>query len=348
MLTTETLRRMISYDPETGIIRRIRATAVTTAGAIAGYIDVNGYRCLDIAGRPYKAHRIAWFYVTGVWPNEYIDHINGVKSDNRFVNLRLATNSQNQANRGLARTNTSGVTGVRYQVDRRKWVAMITVNGHCQNLGRYATKEEAIAAYQTARNNAWGGYVRGADHAPTKLHRETGAGFIDHGELSAEFLRSILSYDPDKGTFRRLVSRQGHSRVGDVPGRAEWTGQRSIKIKGKRYREHHLAWLYVHGRMPVDELDHINGDPGDNRIANLREATSQQNKQNRRVQKRSTTGRKGVTFEHRQVRKYAARIKAPDGTHVHLGSYMTLADASAAYQAAAIKYFGEFAKPPPE
>lgn len=349
MLTLERLRRVLSYDRDTGLFVRRIAAPNAEVGTIAGYIDVNGYRCLDVDGRPYKAHRLVWFYVTGTMPVEYIDHVNGQKSDNRFANLRLATNSQNQANRGLAQTNTSGTTGVRFEEGRQKWRASITIRGTAINLGRFATKEEATAAYQTARNNAWGEYVRGAKAIGTVTADEFEAsiGAINHSELTVEFLKSILAYDPQSGRFTRPVSRQGQSKAGDVAGSIEWTGYRNIKIRGKRFRAHHLAWLYVYGRLPRGEVDHINGVRDDNRIDNLRETTRRQNSHNTRGHKDSLLGIKGVAFDARCIRKYYARIKI-GGKHINLGHFLTAEDAAAAYNDAARAAFGEFAKPPPE
>lgn len=348
MLTHERLLRVLSYESATGLFRRRIGGTTIRAGEIAGYIDAKGYRSIAVDGHPYKAHRLVWFYVTGIMPIEYIDHINGDKSDNRFRNLRLATNSQNQANRGLSRVNTSGITGIRFQEDRQKWVAMITIRGKQTNLGRFTTKEEAVAAYQTARNNAWGEFVRGASvrrNLPPPIGNEPGA--VHHPEVTAELLRTMFSYDPDTGRFTRLKGRQGHARAGDLAGRVEWTGQRGIKIMGKRYAEHRLAWLYVKGRLPVGEIDHINGNPGDNRIVNLRESSRSQNLHNTRGHSDSIVGLKGVSFDDRCVRKFYARIKI-DGKVVNLGHFLTAEDAAAAYNDAARAAFGEFAKPPLE
>ncbi len=344
MLTLEKLKALIHYDPDTGRITRKVIIPQATKKESVGYIDTNGYHCLDIAGRPYKGHRIAWFYMTGVYPSEYVDHINGIKSDNRFANLRLATNSQNQANRPPPKNNTSGIKGIRFEAARNKWAARIWVHGKQTLLGRFPTKEEAAAAYETAAKNAFGEYVHGSErqtHTPTAV----GIGAVEHKELTAEELREMFSYDQETGRFTRLKGRQGQSKAGDVAGSTEWTGYRSIKIRGRRYREHHLAWLYVHGVMPDAEVDHINGDPADNRIANLRPCVRQQNNWNKSVQKRSYTQIRGVSYDPRCThRPYAARIKLPDGTRLNLGSFITAEDAENAYKAAAKAAWGVFAR----
>jgi HNH endonuclease/AP2 domain len=344
VLTLEKLRRLVSYDPDTGMFRRNIDGNTYRIGDVAGYINKFGYRCMDVDGRPYRAHRLAWFYMTGVMPSEYVDHINGQKADNRFCNLRLATNSQNQANRPAPKNNTSGIKGVRFEPARNKWRAVLWVQGKVIVLGRFDTKDAAAAAYETAARNAFGEYVSGAERqeppaAPIKI----GVGAVEHEAITSERLRSMFSYDPETGRFTRIKARQGQAKLGDIAGSTEWTGYRGIKIQGKRYREHHLAWLYVHGYMPTGEIDHINGKPDDNRIANLRECNSTQNKWNRRVQTRAVTGKKGVGFDDRCVRKYYARIKLGD-KYISLGHFLTAEDAAAAYETAARAAFGEFAR----
>lgn len=95
-------------------------------------------------------HRVAWYFHYGVWPARFVDHINGNRSDNRIVNLRLATPSENLQNRGKPKNNTSGFKGVSWNRPRQKWQATIRYNGRNKNLGGFATREEAAAAYNKA------------------------------------------------------------------------------------------------------------------------------------------------------------------------------------------------------
>ena len=97
-----------------------------------------------------KAHRLAWFFVYGEWPQKQIDHINGNKSDNRISNLRLATASQNLSNKGITKSNTSGYKGVSFNRTKKKWMASIKVNKKSINLGYFLTPEEASEAYKAA------------------------------------------------------------------------------------------------------------------------------------------------------------------------------------------------------
>lgn len=163
------------------------------------------------------------------------------------------------------------------------------------------------------------------------------------GDLSAERLRDLVSYCPRTGAM--IWRRRVNSRVptGSVAGCCDRLGYRRLKIDGRAYLAHRLAWLYVHGEWPVDEIDHINGQPSDNRLANLRAANSAQNKHNATLRRTNTSGTKGVRW-HRQRCKWCARITYA-GQERHLGLFDRKIDAAAAYDAAAKKFFGEFARP---
>jgi hypothetical protein len=160
-------------------------------------------------------------------------------------------------------------------------------------------------------------------------------------KLNAGRLREVLSYDPETGAFTWLVSTARHRRIGDVAGCVK-DGYRQIGIDGRRYRAHRLAWLWMTGEWPSAEIDHINGDPADNRIANLRPATSSQNKANARLRSDNSSKLKGVSYD-RQRQKWLARIVLA-GRARNLGRFTDPAAAHAAYAEAAAKHFGEFAR----
>lgn len=151
-LTAERLRELLSYDPETGVFRRLISTSSNAmAGDIAGGMNAGGYVRIGIDGISHRAHRLAWLYMHGEWPDAQVDHRNRVRSDTRFDNLRKATNAQNQQNRGMARTNTSGRIGVHWSVRVGKWRARIRLSGCRRELGFFDDIADAAAAYAEAK-----------------------------------------------------------------------------------------------------------------------------------------------------------------------------------------------------
>jgi len=157
------LRACLNYNPETGVFTWIVSTGPRVhEGDVAGYIDKadGGYSRIRIDGKMYQAHRLAWFYQTGVWPPHQIDHINMDRTDNRWANLRIATQTQNMENRGALATNTSGFKGAHWHKHARKWRAQITVNGKKHHLGHRNTREEAAALYAAAAEKHFGEFAR--------------------------------------------------------------------------------------------------------------------------------------------------------------------------------------------
>lgn len=147
--------------------------------------------------------------------------------------------------------------------------------------------------------------------------------------LTVARLREYLHYDSDAGTFTR------HADGKVLPGsRAGRGGRRQLCIDGRMYYVHRLAWLYVYGRWPDRMIDHVNGDVDDNRLVNLREATSSENAQNKRLTSQNKSGFCGVAFDDRKGSKnWRARIML-DGRSVSLGYFYTREEAAQAYRAA--------------
>jgi hypothetical protein len=162
-------------------------------------------------------------------------------------------------------------------------------------------------------------------------------------DLTQDLLKSLISYDPKTGVFRWLVDRGGGVRAGDVAGSVgKDSGYIFICVYNRLYRAHRLAWLYVTGRWPAAEIDHINLVRADNRFANLREASHSENCRNRRRQKNNVSGVRGVHMDKRRG-KWQARIKV-NGRKLYLGMFTDIADAAAAYAEAASRYHGEFGR----
>jgi HNH endonuclease len=164
-LTADRLRELLSYDPETGVFRwRVRPSPYMAilAGDEAGCFDGYGYRVIRIARFGYKAHRLAWLYMSGAWPRDQIDHLNGDKADNRWVNLREAGVSGNQANRPVCATNKSGFKGVFFleRASLRPWRAAVRIGGKTRYLGRFSAREEAALVYATAACGIHGEFAR--------------------------------------------------------------------------------------------------------------------------------------------------------------------------------------------
>ena len=143
MLKVERVRALLHYDPETGVFtRKVRTSNRINIGDVAGGKDAKGYICIRVDGKTYKAHRLAWLYMHGAWPTGEIDHINGVRDDNRITNLRNVTKSQNQQNQRSVRG---------YSRDGKRWKSQIRVGGEFFHLGCFATQKEAHAAYLKAK-----------------------------------------------------------------------------------------------------------------------------------------------------------------------------------------------------
>jgi hypothetical protein len=159
MLTAEELREQLDYNPATGVFtRRVTNSSRVIVGDVAGFCGGGGYREIRLLGYRFGAHRLAWLYVYGVWPTKQIDHINGVRSDNRIVNLREATQAENQWNRKKTRGAKCKLKGVHF--DKGRFRAAIRVNSKLIHLGGYATEEEAHAAYVAAAEKEFGAFAR--------------------------------------------------------------------------------------------------------------------------------------------------------------------------------------------
>jgi hypothetical protein len=162
------LQELLQYSTDTGLFQwktdrhtgRGRGRKIAAAGDLAGSKTWNGYWCIRLDGRCYMAHRLAWFYVNGEWPSTSIDHVDMDRTNNRLVNLRLASNGENLRNRSLQRNNTSGHKGVTFDVGRGKWLAQISIDRRHIQLGRFDSIDGAVCAYRSAAVKYHGEFAR--------------------------------------------------------------------------------------------------------------------------------------------------------------------------------------------
>lgn len=148
ILTQEELKSQLHYDPETGVFTRLVANAGNVKiGDIADCKTYKGYIQIALFSKRYRAHRLAYLYMTGSWPKEQIDHINGIRNDNRWCNLREASQQQNQFNCAKNKNNTSGYKGVFWHKQRNKWFAQTSLNNKLIHLGLFNNKDDAARAY---------------------------------------------------------------------------------------------------------------------------------------------------------------------------------------------------------
>ncbi len=160
-ITAERLRELLIYDPDTGAFtRRMMLIGRCPVGSIAGSKNRLGYQQLILDHQSYLAHRIAWLYMYGRWPQGELDHVNGNRSDNRLSNIREATRGNNRANSGVGKNNKSGLKGAYWHVAAQRWSSSITVDGSKRWLGLFDTAEAAHAAYASAAKTFHGTFAR--------------------------------------------------------------------------------------------------------------------------------------------------------------------------------------------
>jgi len=163
ILTQEILKELLHYDPDTGVFtwlyrdkkwfkkdRICNSWNSRFLGKTAGSLHPCNYLFISIIDRVYRAHRLAFLYMTGSMPPEEMDHINGIRYDNRWENIRPVNRLVNSKNTKIGCNNTSGVTGVSWSKKRRKWEANIQGNGKNVHLGMFVDIQEAALARKKA------------------------------------------------------------------------------------------------------------------------------------------------------------------------------------------------------
>ena len=149
MITYKELIDILNYDVDTGIFTwKYTRSSRAIKGNVAG-TNSNGYIHINLNNKIYRAHRLAWLYCFQEWPEKHIDHVNGIRNDNRLDNLREASDTQNSFNIRAHKDSGTGIKGVYYNKSNNNYRAQIRANGKTISLGSFRTLEEAAKAYNT-------------------------------------------------------------------------------------------------------------------------------------------------------------------------------------------------------
>lgn len=158
-MTHDELKSLLRYEPETGKFYWVKSRVACRAGDQCGsYCKTLGYNQVGVKYKSHRANRLAFFYMTGRWPNGHVDHINGDSSDDRWCNLRECTPQQNAYNsrpRGV-------VKGISWDSERKKWLAQARIDGVKKNLGRFECFGEAVQRHRSVCKKAHGEFYRAA------------------------------------------------------------------------------------------------------------------------------------------------------------------------------------------
>ena len=149
-MTYDEVKKVLQYDPSTGVLTWLAPTSRKfKKGDVVGSHDSDGYLIVRIRGITYKQHRLAWLYMTGAWPAHQVDHANGIRDDNRWINLREATQSQNSMN--AKPKGVSGIRGVDWLNREKRWRVMIHGSGKRIIVGYFKEFQDAANAAKMAR-----------------------------------------------------------------------------------------------------------------------------------------------------------------------------------------------------
>lgn len=158
-ITQERLKQLVTYNPDSGIFYRKTTFGKSIAGNETGTKSMYGYLLITIDRKSYRAHRLAWLYMYGCIPNGHIDHINGIRTDNRIKNLREADYFKNAWNSKVQKNNTTGVKGVSFNKKSRLYDASVCKNNKRYYVGGFKTLDEAKIAIEEFREYLHGEFV---------------------------------------------------------------------------------------------------------------------------------------------------------------------------------------------
>lgn len=206
-LTKQELEQWLSYEPETGVFRWMRDAGSIKAGSVAGGKSDHGYRRLCLQKKFYAEHRLAWLAVHGVWPSHEIDHINGVRDDNRIVNLRDVPRVVNLQNIRTRKDNSVGLAGVRRDKVSGNFRAQIRHNGITIQLGSFTTAEGAHAAYVEAKRKMHIGFVPERMNDPEAISGAYGADQLPKVRLTSEDAATIKTLLSDGVLQEQIASK---------------------------------------------------------------------------------------------------------------------------------------------
>lgn len=156
MLTHKELLERLHYDPFTGQFTWLMDSCSRESGSLAGYKNPKGYIIVTVNNFGYRSHRLAWFYMKGIWPTHNIDHIDGDKSNNRFSNLRDVTQQHNTQNQ---RRVNGKVPGFHFNKTQNRWVIQLYINGKHKHLGSFIDKMECEKECLNLRRKHYDGNI---------------------------------------------------------------------------------------------------------------------------------------------------------------------------------------------
>lgn len=313
-LTAEKLRTLLDYNSDTGVFMwRPREGDKwfnsRFAGKQAGTLTPSGYLFMCVNKQHHLAHRLAWLYYYGEWPQHHIDHLDRNPSNNAIANLAdvpPAINNQNKTQR----IGVSGAKGVHRQKD--KWIASVEYKGKRLHFGTFTTIQEASEAYEAGMQNVEAIYEQRQHLTGRKNpHKRT-------SELTHYEVMSALRYNPETGQFFWKANNKEAGSVGS------W-GYRRIAVNGRRHPAHTLAIFYMTGEWPSGPVDHINRNRLDNRRSNLRVATYSENALNREI-----SSSRGIRQNRNKSERWEAAITVK-GERYHLGTFDTEQEARDAW-----------------